>query len=394
MLPTLRALLPLFISAGILLGGGGLIATVLSIGAKRAGFDPTIIGFLGTFYFAGYIAGCFINPLFVRSVGHIRVFAAYSAIAAATTLVFALIVHPVIWIAARTLMGFCFSGLFIAMEGWLNAASTNANRARVFSVYRIIDMACVAAGQYLMPAFGIGGFAVFAVISILTAISVVPVALGDRSNPRPPEEFKLDLKTIWLISPLACAGCFFVGLTNTAFRLIGPIYTEDAGLELAQVATFIAVAVAAAALIQFPLGWLSDRVDRRLALIIASGGAALAALTLAATSVPSLWLMYGASLVYGGLSLPLYPLLSAHANDRARTGQYVVTAAGLSTFFSAGALAGPTMASELYAWFGAVGLFGFLATMQCSLIGLAIWRSFRRAPAPREKRITPATPVL
>ena len=147
MLVTLRALFPLFFAEGLLLGGGGLIATVLSITGTRAGFDPTVIGLLGTGYFGGYLVGCFVNPRLVKAVGHIRVFAAYSAIAGASTLLFVLFFEPWVWIGVRAVAGFCFSGLFMVMEGWINGASTYQTRARVFSIFRMVDMTFVAAGQ-------------------------------------------------------------------------------------------------------------------------------------------------------------------------------------------------------------------------------------------------------
>ena len=384
MLITLRTLLPLFFAEGLLLGGGGLIATVLSITGTRAGFDPTGIGLLGTGYFGGYLVGCFINPRLVKAVGHIRVFAAYSAIAGASTLLFVLFVEPWVWVGVRAVAGFCFSGLFMVMEGWINSTSTNQTRARVFSIFRMVDMTFVAAGQFLMPVVGLEGFAIYALISIVTCISVVPVALGDRSNPRPPEEMVLNLPGIWKISPLACGGCLFVGLTNTAFRLIGPIYVADIGFSLSRVAAFISIAIVASAMMQLPLGWLSDRLDRRIAVMLASGGATAAAIVLALAPPSAPWLLFASSFAYGGLSLPLYPLLAAHANDRARSGQFVVVAAGLSTFFSIGALAGPLLASELYALFGAHGLFGFLAGMQLCLLGLASYRYGRRRPQSSE----------
>jgi MFS family permease len=374
MIATLRTLVPLFFAEGILLGAGGLIATVLSLGAARAGFDATMIGLIGTGYFVGYLVGCFVNPRLVTAVGHIRVFAAYSAIAGASALLFVLFVHPLVWIAVRALMGFCFSGLFMVMEGWINAASANATRARVFSVFRMVDMGFVAAGQFLMPLVGVEGFAVYALISIATCVSVVPVALGDRSNPEPPKEMTLDLKALWSISPLACTGCFFIGLTNTAYRFLGPLYVEKAGFSLSQVASFVSIAILASAVMQFPLGWLSDVLDRRLAVMIASAGAVGAALTLAVAPASSVGVIMAASMVYGGLSLPLYPLLASHANDRASPGQYVVIAAGLSTFFSAGAIIGPISAAHLYGTFGGAGLFGFLAASQAALLAFAAWR--------------------
>lgn len=383
MLPTLRSLLPLFFAEGLLLAGGGAIATILSISGSRAGFDPTMIGLIGTGYFAGYLVGCFVNPRLVKSVGHIRVFAAYSAVAGASTLLFVLFVEPWVWIAVRALAGFCFSGLFMVMEGWINGASTNQTRARIFSIFRMVDMTFVAAGQFLMPIVGLEGFAIYALISMVTCISVVPVALGDRSNPKPPEDMVLNLPAIWKISPLACGGCLSVGLTNTAFRLISPIYVSDIGFDLSHVATFISIAILASALMQFPLGWMSDRLDRRVAIMLASGGAIIAAITLAFAPPTMPWLLFVGSFLYGGLSLPLYPLLAAHANDRAQPGQYVVVAAGLSTFFSIGAIAGPLLASELYSLFSAQGLFGFLAVTQLGLLGLASYRYLQRRGQPR-----------
>jgi len=187
----------------------------------------------------------------------------------------------------------------------------------------------------------------------------------------------VNLPAMWKISPLACGGCLFVGLTNTAFRLIAPIYVSDIGFDLSHVATFISIAILASALMQFPLGWLSDRLDRRIAIMLASGGAVLAAITLALAPPSMPWLLFAGSFIYGGLSLPLYPLLAAHANDRAHSGQYVVVAAGLSTFFSIGAIAGPLLASELYSLFDARGLFGFLAVTQLGLLGLASYRYLR-----------------
>ena len=196
-------LIPLLLAAGMLLGGNGLQATVLSLRAAQEGFSTTAIGLLGTGYFAGYIVGCFVNPWLVRQVGHIRVFAALAALVAAGTLGFVLWVHPAWWVGIRLTNGFCFAGLFAVMESWLNAASLNENRARVFSIYRVVDLTCVASGQFLMPLLGVGGFLVFTAMAILTCLSVIPVALFDRSNPLVPETFYVNPRKIWTISPIA-----------------------------------------------------------------------------------------------------------------------------------------------------------------------------------------------
>jgi MFS family permease len=373
MLRVVTPLIPLLLAVGFLLGGNGLQATVLSLRGAHEGFSSATIGFLGTGYFAGYIVGCFVNPWVVRQVGHIRVFGAYAAFVAASTLAFVLWTHPLFWIAMRSLSGFCFAGLFAVMESWLNAASGNENRARVFSLYQMVNLLCVATAQYLLPLLGFEGPNVFIVMAMLTCASVIPVALLDRSNPSVPKDFAVNPKTIWNVSPIACIGCVAIGLTNTGFRLISPLYVQSIGFTLAQIATFLTCAILGAGLLQFPLGLLSDRLNRRVALMIASGGASVAALYLAFTPPVPAYIYAGAA-VYGALSLPLYSLLAAHANDRAEPGQFVIMAAGLSFFFSAGAMIGPLAISIFFELFGGVGLFGFLAGVQAILAVIAGYR--------------------
>jgi MFS family permease len=380
MLKIMAPLVPLLVAASMLLGGNGLQATVLSLRGAHEGFSTATIGLLGTGYFAGYIIGCFVNPWLVRQVGHIRVFAALAAFVAAGTLGYLLWVTPLFWVAIRFMCGFCFAGLFAVMESWLNAASGNENRARVFSIYRVVDLTCVAAGQYLMPLLGVEGFLIFIAMAMLTCFSVIPVALFDRSNPTLPESFHVNPRTIWNISPIACIGCIAVGLSNTGFRLISPLHVQAIGLTLAQIAIFLSVAIFGAALLQFPLGHLSDRVDRRVALMISSSGAAAAALFLALTPKIAFYAYIG-SFFYGALSLPLYSLLAAHAYDRASRGQFVILAAGLSFFFSLGAMIGPIAASLAYQYGGGTGLFGFLAGVQALLTIIA---GFRLATRPHK----------
>ena len=380
MFRVVKPLIPLLLAVAFLLGGNGLQATVLSLRGNHEGFTTATIGFLGTGYFAGYILGCFANPWVVRQVGHIRVFSAYAAFVAAGTLSFVLWTHPLFWIAMRSLCGFCFAGLYAVMESWLNAASGNENRARVFSLYQMVNLFCVAAAQYLLPVLGFEGFAIFAVMAMLTCASVVPVSLFDRSNPSLPQAFHVNPRSIWMISPIACVGCVAIGLTNTGFRLISPLYVQSIGFSLAQIATFLSCAILGAGVLQFPLGLLSDRLDRRAALMIASGGASVAALFLAFAQPTAIHLYVG-SLCYGALSLPLYSLLAAHANDRADPGQYVIVAAGLSFFFSVGAMIGPLVISVFFERAGGMGLFGFLASVQAILAVIAGYRLIIRPRA-------------
>src|SRR6185436_14592224 len=204
---TLRPLVPLLVTAGILLGGNGLQGTLIALRGAMEGFQASTIGWTGTFYFMGFLLGCLAISHMMRAVGYVRSFSALAAIAAASTLLLVLVIDPVMWTVIRFATGFCFAGLFTIMESWLNAGASNADRARVLALYRIIDIGTVTGAQFMIPVFGAGGFTIFAIMTMMITLSLVPVSLADRSNPVPPEEVGLDLPRVWRISPLACIGC-------------------------------------------------------------------------------------------------------------------------------------------------------------------------------------------
>ena len=204
---SVRPLIPLLVAAGFLLGGNGLQGTLIALRGAAEGFSPSVIGFMGTAYFGGFLLGCLAITAIMKSVGHVRSFAALAAVASAGTLLLVLVIDPLMWSLIRFATGFCFAGLFTTMESWLNSGVANADRARVLALYRIIDIGSVTGVQFLIPAFGVEGFTIFAIMSIMITLSLVPVSLGDRTNPAPPEDVKLDLKRAWAISPLAAIGC-------------------------------------------------------------------------------------------------------------------------------------------------------------------------------------------
>lgn len=371
---ALAPLVPLLTAAGILLAGNGLQGTLIALRAAQEGFDPAMVGFMGTGYFVGFLISCLVTARLIRAVGHIRVFAALAAIAAAASLLLVLLIDPLAWIALRFGLGFCFAGLFMVIESWLNGAVPNKERARVLSLYRMIDLAVVTGAQFMIPFFGVGGFTLFAIMAMMTCLSLVPVSLGDRSNPSPPEEFRFSLRAIWLISPLACLGCITIGLTNSAFRLIGPLYASDVGMTEAAVALFISAGIVGGAVLQYPLGWFSDRFDRRLVLIVSTSGAVIAGLFLSQIAGTSPILNYGGIFAFGAFALPLYSLSAAHANDRAKPGQYVLVAAGLSFFFSLGAAIGPVIVAWVMKTFGVSAFFTYTSVVHASFVVVTLWR--------------------
>ena len=218
----IRPLVPLLAAAGVLLAANGLQGTLVALRASSEGFSTVYIGVISAAYFIGYLAASIFAPRLLQSVGHIRVFAAMASLSAIGTLLLVIAIDPVSWTLIRLMMGFCFSGLFTTVESWLNASAEQDSRARLLSIYRIIDLGAVTGAQYLIPVFGVEGYVIFSVTAILFAFSLVPVSLSDRSRPAPPDSFHFDLRAIWALSPLACMSCMGIGMTNAAFRLISP----------------------------------------------------------------------------------------------------------------------------------------------------------------------------
>lgn len=382
----IRPLIPLLIAAGILLAGNGLQGTLIALRGAQEGFSPATIGFIGTAYFAGFLIGCIFIVQIMRAVGHIRTFAALAAMAAVGTMILPMFIDPVMWTLVRFLSGFCFAGLFTVMEAWLNSGVENRDRAQILAIYRVIDISCVTGSQFLIPLVGADGYEIFLVMAIMTTISLVPVSLGDRSNPKPPEDVKLDLKRAWLISPLAAVGCIAVGLTNSAFRTMSPVYAEDIGMSVTDVATFMSVSIVGGALVQYPLGYLSDRFDRRAVLLCTT--------VLALASGLALFLFAGSDrltnfvlvFIFGSFAMPLYPLSAAHANDRAKPNEFVLLNAGLMLFYSIGAVVGPVAAANVMAVAGPHSLFLFSACVYLFMVVIILWRMGARASVPSEQR--------
>lgn len=387
---SIRPLIPVLVAAGILLAGNGLQGTLIALRGAQEGFSPTVIGFTGTAYFGGFVLGCIFISRILKAVGHVRSFSALAAIASAASLLLVLIIDPVSWSVMRFASGFCFAGLFTIMESWMNSSVKNHDRARVLSFYRIIDIGSVTGAQFVIPVFGAGGFTIFAIMSIMITLSLVPVSLGDRTNPAPPEDVKLDLARVWRVSPLASIGCIAVGLTNSAFRTLSPVYADQIGMSVTDIVTFVSIGIIGGAVSQYPLGHLSDLWDRRRILLATTGGAMLSALALVFLPGTNALANFVLVFIFGSFAMPLYSLSAAHANDRAEAGEFVSVNAALMLFYSFGAIVGPLLASTFMQGSGPEWLFIFCATIYAvfTLIILHRMRTRDAVPASHRSRFT------
>jgi MFS family permease len=382
----IRPLIPLLITAGILIGGNGLQGTFISLRGIEEGFSTSVIGMVGTGYFLGFVIGCVYVTKVMRAIGHIRAFSALAAIASAASIMMVLVIDPISWFLMRFVQGVCFAGLFAVVESWLNARVTNATRARTLSVYRFVDLGSVTAAQYMIPLFGVSGFDLFAIIAMALSLSLVPISFADKSSPAPPKDVKFDIKVLWSVSPLATVGCIVIGLTNSSFRSLGPIYADGIGMSVTSIATFMSIGIFAGIVLQYPLGHYSDKLDRRVIILVSTIGALLASFFLAFLAGDGEVANFIGIFAFGAFALPLYSLCSAHANDHAAPGQHALVSAGTLFFWSIGAVVGPLIASFLMEVFGPHALFAYTIVVLTFFCAYTLARIRARDAVPTEKR--------
>ncbi len=392
MLRAVYAILSLLFAAAILLAGNGLQGTLLAVRANLEGFPTPLIGVLMSAYFAGFVLGCRFNPSFIKSVGHIRTFLALASIASASALIHPLFVNVWAWAVLRAVTGFCFAGLIMVIESWINERATNANRGQILSVYRVIDLTSTMAGNALLATASPADFHLFATVSILMSLALVPVALTKSDAPKPIETARLNIPRLFRLSPVAAVGALMVGLANSSFWGVGAVYAQKLGYNTALIASFISAVIIGAALLQWPLGWLSDRIDRRRVMLGASLLGIASALSLSYFGGASPGFLLGLGAVFGAFIIPMFGLTAAHANDHAAPGEAVSTNGGLLLLHGCGSVVGATLGATVMAFFGPPSLFIYIAVIYVFFSAFCLYRILTSPPVPDEKK-SPFTPL-
>lgn len=373
------ALLPvaaLLLSVALLLMGNGLQGTLLPVRAQLESFSTLDIGVLGSSYFLGFAAGCFLGPYLVRRVGHIRTFTAVVSLASTIALAHALLINPILWWLLRALTGFCFAVLYMVIESWLNEKSTNENRGFVFSVYTIINLTVITIGQMMLTIGSPTSFAVFAVASILVSLAALPVALTRAPAPAPIATVKIRIRHLFECSPVGFSGAIAVGVANGSFWALGPVFAQDNKFVSGTtgVAIFMSIAVIAGAIGQWPLGRLSDKIDRRKVIVIACVGAALSGVGMSAFAGNWEYAMFLFSFLFGLFAFPLYALSAAHMNDSVESGGFVEASSGLLLLYAGGAILRPMLAASAMRIIGSHGLFLTTLLVHAIMAAFAIYR--------------------
>lgn len=390
MFRSVVALSSLLLATAILLTGNGLQGTLLAVRGHLEGFPTALIGALMSAYYAGFILGCRLNPSFIKSVGHIRTYVALASIASAAALTHPLIIDVWFWAILRAITGFCFAGLIMVIESWINERATNANRGRILSVYRVVDLSATLAGNALLATADPASFQLFALVSIIMSLALVPVALTTIEAPAPIATARLDVPKLFRVSPVAAIGVPMVGLANSSFWAVGAVYAQQLGYGKEMIAAFIGSVVVGAALAQWPLGMLSDRIDRRIVMTGSAVLAALSALGLANLAQAGGVYLLGLGALTGAFMIPMFGLNAAHANDHSPTGAAVETNGGLLLLHGCGSVVGATLGATVMARFGPPALFEYIAAVYLIFAGVCIYRITRRAaPIVGKTQFTP-----
>ncbi len=386
MVAAVAACWALLLGMALVMLGNGLQASLLGVRAMLEGFPTTATGFVMSGYFAGFAAGSTLAPKLVARVGHIRVFAALASLASIVALLHVVFLTPVSWTAMRLATGFCYAGIYVVAESWLNDRVTNELRGQLLSVYMVVGLAGMAAGPLLLNAADPGGFLLFVAVSILVSLALIPILLTASPAPRFDTTAKVSLRQLYRISPLGVLGCVATGLSNGALVGMGAVYAENAGLSLAQISFFMSAAILGGVALQWPIGHLSDRFDRRRVMIVVTLAAALAAGAAVAVAGHSVWGLLALVGLFGALSFPLYSLSLAHTNDHLTPEQMVGASSSLVLVTGAGATLGPIGAALAMSFLGTAGFFWFLALVHVALGGFALYRMARRAGMPPEEQ--------
>lgn len=374
----------LFLSVLLMQLSSGGVGPLDALSGFKLDFSTQQIGLLGSSHFIGFFIGCWWAPRLMGSVGHSRAFAAFTAAGAIGLLAHMLVINPYAWALMRIASGLCVAGCYTVIEAWLQAKVTNETRGRAMGTYRIVDMSGSLMAQLMIGVLSPASYVSYNLLAILCCAALLPLTLTKVPQPETPKAPRLRPMLAFERSPLAAAGVVVAALSAASFRMVGPLYGQEVGLSIGQIAWFLSAFVLGGALAQYPAGWLADKYDRRWVLIWLSVAAMLSCgVTVMSTGFGTTGIMITAFL-FGFTSFPIYSVAAAHAHDFADDSERVELSAALMFFYALGAIAAPYGASVLINAFGPSALFVLIASAHALLVIFGLTRMLAR-PTPSDK---------
>ena len=393
MLFVLRNTWALLLGLGLLMLGNGMQGTLLGIRGDIEQFTTFQMSVVMSAYFAGFLFGSRLAPGMIRRVGHVRVFAALGSMISAVLILYAAAPDWMVWVALRVLIGFCFSGVYITAESWLNNASTNETRGQALSLYLIVQMVGIIAAQLLLNVGDPSGYILFVIPSVLVSLAFTPILLSVSQAPAFETTKPLSFRRLYTASPLGCVGMFLLGGVFSAQFGMASVWGTKVGLSVADLTIFVSAIYVGGLVLQYPIGWLSDRIDRRKVILALAAFGALALCLPVVMDLP-FWGLVLIGAIGGGISNPLYSLILAYVNDYLDKTDMAAASAGLLFINGVGAISGPIITGWMMGVIGPNGFFLFMGLLFGALAGYAAWRMARRPATPQATSgFTPISPT-
>ena len=377
MLGVLRATWALLLGVLLVMIGAGMQGTLLGIRGAIEGMSTQQLAIVTSSYFGGFLAGSALVPIMLQRVGHVRVFAALGSLISAILVLYAAMPNWLAWTVLRFVIGFSFSGVYITAESWLNASSTNQTRGQALSAYMMMQMLGIILSQVLMNVGDPGGWILFVIPSVLVSLSFTPILLSTGPAPAFETMQRMGFRQLFATSPLGCVGIFLLGGVFSTLFGMASVWGTERDLSVADISAFVAAIYIGGLLVQYPIGWLSDKGDRRrLLLALTIGGVAVVGLVLVLQ--PGTWGLILAAALIGGVANPGYSLLLAHTNDYLDISDMASASAGLLFLNGLGSIFGPLVTGWLMGVYGPDGYWIWIGLMLVVMAGYTGWRMSRR----------------
>ncbi|PRY94111.1 MFS transporter [Donghicola tyrosinivorans] len=387
MLQVLGSAWALLLGLMLLMVGNGMQGTLLGLRGAYEGFSTFNMSLVMSAYFVGFLGGSRLAPEMIRRVGHVRVFAALASLISGVLILYPAITTPWAWMLGRVAIGFCFSAVYVTAESWLNNTASNETRGQAMSLYMIVQTVGIIIAQLLVNVGDISGYLLFVIPSILVSVSFTPILLSISPTPAFETTKPMTLRKLYGISPLGCVGMLLSGGLFAAQFGMASVFGTMMGLTTAEISIFISSFFVGALVLQYPIGWLSDRMDRRvliLALCVGGGTGGLVGLLFASNFT----ILLVAAVTIGGMLNPLYALLLAYTNDYLEFDDMAAASSGMIFINGFGAIAGPVVTGWVMNTAGPAGFFLIILVLFYALAAYAGYRMTQRSSPPAQDTMT------
>ena len=386
MLNVVRTIWPLFFGLFLLALAIGVQNSLLGLRASIEGFEMTVTGFIMSGYFVGFLFGSTQGAKIIKRVGHVRTFGALTALASISILVHAVFVTPSVWFIMRVITGLAMSGIYVVAESWLNHSANDKNRGQILSIYMIIMMFGFFAGQFLLNLANPESFELFGLISILVSFAAIPILITVTPSPEIEQTPSVSIRKLFQWTSFGLIGIFIINICDAMLFGMAAVYAANIGLSILEISYFVAAFIFGGLLLQWPIGYLSDRIDRNIVITLVSASAVASAYFCTLQSKDDFTSLLLFTTLLGGFLLPLYALFIALANDYMRPEKIVAASSTIVLVGGMGAATGPLISAVMMDIIGPQGFYWGLGSLCLIIFIIGLYRVLFHKYIPEEDR--------